>query len=331
MNGIGLAVLIIFGLIGLFSLYKIIKPYFLRYDTTLCITGGLGSGKTLTSVKTAIVLIRRQRFFKWYLYNKLVYPIKLMIVKKKNTKIIKYNSKNFKKPDFVERKTIPLPKKRKKPKLYSNIPIHFKKHIIGREREWSDKLKAPQLLCLESLREYSVVLIDELPQFVNQFNWNEELIQKNVNEWITYFRHYYAGYLIVNAQATEDVVVQIRRKLNQATWCFNFKKHLLGLFYTVRMCDVMLSDQINTITTTYIEENTKLHYGLFPKKGTYDTRCYSERINNALIDNPTTEKWGKLKTNKVLKLVKYTSPLDDTTTDMQKKEQYEKGEKIWKN
>ena len=61
MNGITLAILIIFGIIGIIILWKILKPYFIKYDSTLCLFGGLGSGKTMTGVKIAIVLIRLQR------------------------------------------------------------------------------------------------------------------------------------------------------------------------------------------------------------------------------------------------------------------------------
>lgn len=218
-----------------------------------------------------------------------------------------------------------------KPKLYSNIPIHFKKHIFSKKREWNITLTAPHILLLEEIPEYSIVFIDELPQFINQFNWNKELIQKNVNEFITFFRHYIGGYFIVTAQAQDDIVVQIRRKLNQAIWCFNFKKWLFGLFYTQRMCDVILSDQIQTMSTTYIEENTKLHFGLFPPRGTYDTRCYSERYKNILIPYTKKPKYKKLKTNKVLRLVKYISPLDDKTTRQQKESQYNTGKEIWEN
>lgn len=332
MNGILLAVLIIFGIIGAIALYKIFKPYFIRYDTTLCTIGGLGSGKTLTTVKTAIVLIRKQRFLKYKMYNFWKVKIPNFFIKRINKRHAKYNLKkanNVK--TFKPKKIYDLKVKRKKPMLYSNIPIHFKKHIFSREREWNKPLKASHMLCLEEIREYSVVVIDELPQFINQFNWNEELIQKNVNEWITYFRHYVAGYLLVNAQAIDDVVVQIRRKLNQAIWCFDFKKHLFGLFYTIRMCDIILSDQVSTITNTYIEENTRQHFALFPARKTYDTRCYSERYKNILKKYLVEPRPDKLKTNKVLRLVKYISPLDDTTTQQTKEEQWAKGENIWKN
>ena len=173
-----------------------------------------------------------------------------------------------------------------------------------------------------------------MPQFINQFNWNQELIQKNVNEFITFFRHYIGGYLLVNAQAIDDIVVQIRRKLNQATWCYDFHAWpfpFLKLFYTNRMCDMQLSDQVQTMSTTYIEDNTKLHFGLFPPRKTYDTRCYSPRYKNVLVKDGKHPRYKSLKTTKVLRLVPYESPLDDTTTEEMKKEQWKKGEKTWKN
>jgi len=344
MNGITLAILIIAGLIGLFILYKIFKPYFIKHDTTMCIVGGLGSGKTLTCVKRAIVLIRKQRLKYYYFGNfkrRIANLFRKITNKIRAHKQIKYaklsqkNKKYFKKLQKVRSKGFKEIKElNKKPMLYCNIPLHFKSHMLGFKREWNIMLEAPHILCLEEIIEYSVVLIDELPQFINQFNWNQDLIQKNVNEFITYFRHYVGGYFITNAQAIDDIVVQIRRKLNQATWCFDFHAWplpFLKLFYTIRMCDMQLSDQVSNISTTYIEDNTKLHFALFPPRKTYDTRCYSERYKNIFKKVERKERYKRLKINKVLRLVKYVSPLDDKTTEYEKEQQWKKGEEIWKN
>lgn len=341
MNGIGLGILIILAVVSAVILYKIFKPYFIRYDTTITINGGLGSGKTLHLVKIAIVLIRKVRFIKWKLYNKVKQPIEKYFKGLVNKHRIKQNAKHVKDPNWKVKTLLKIHAKRKKPLIYANIPIHFKKHILGREREWAVRLEASHILLLKQIREYSIVIIDEMPQFINQFNWKEELIQNNVNEFITFFRHYIGGYFLISSQSSDDIVVQIRRKLNQAIWCFDFKKHLLGLFYTVRMCDIMLSDQIGTISTTFIEDNTKLHFGLFPSRGTYDTRCYKPRYENIYIkenaetiekiNKSKTNKWTTLQTNKVLRLMPYKSPIDEIRTEQEKKEMWEKGEKIWKN
>ena len=340
MNGITLAVIIVVGIVGLIIIYKTLKPYFLRYDTTMLVCGGLGSGKTLTLTKTAIVLIRRNRLTKYYLYNFFVKIYNYFITagnkakKKRNKKLSNKLSTNKITQENYERKfkkyklTKPL---RRKPMLYSNYPIHFKTHLFGAKREWSKQLKASHILLLEEQAEFSVVVIDELPQFINQFNWNEELVQKNVNEYITYFRHYIAGHFLASCQSVDDCVVQIRRKLNQAIWCFDFKKWFFGLFYTIRMCDIILSDQVSTISTTFIEENTRLHFGLFCKKGTYATRCYKNRYKNIYLDYQTGQKFNNIFTNKVLRLQQYESPLDDVRTPQEKQKQWDKGEKIWKN
>lgn len=299
MNGIGIALLIIIGIILLIILWKVLKPYIIKYDTTLLLTGGLGSGKTLTAIKTAIILIRKQRMMVWF-HNKIKKPF-VNGIRKLKKKI----NKNY---------NLELIKHKRKPLIYSNIPICFKPKMFSSKREWATKLNVEHLLLYEGIIEHSVVLIDELPQIVNQFNWNLKQVQDNVNEFITFFRHYIGGYLITTAQATDDVVAQIRRKLNQAIWCFDFHKYSIfgiNLFYTIRMCDVMLNDDMSTFTTSYIEDNTKRHFGLFPPRNTYDTRCYSERYKNVLKMPNKTIKFEKIKTNEIIKIKNYLSPLDD--------------------
>lgn len=336
-------VLIIAAIVLCFILWKWIKPYFIKYDTTCLFTGGLGAGKTLEAVKTAVVLIRKQRFYKYYCHNffkvrtfnyfrrkinllkldRKQYKDKLITYKtaKKDLKLLNKNSYEFynkeilnhKNEYFWKRQPKLLRYKRPKPMLYANMPIHFQTHMFKRDREWAEKLTPAHVLLLKKITEYSVVLVDEFPQFINQFEWKNELVQTNVNEWITFFRHYVGGFLIMTAQSESDIVVQIRRKLNQAIWCFDFKKHLFGLFYTNRMCDIMLSDNVATMTTTMIEDNTKLHFGFFPRKGTYDTRCYSIRMQNIYkTANPRTY-FDALKTMYILRMIDYISPLDITT------------------
>ena len=105
-------------------------------------------------------------------------------------------------------------------------------------------------------------------------------------------------------------------------------KRVLSSMYVF---DIMLSDSITTMSSTYIEDNTRLHFGLFPPKNTYDTRCYRPRYKNIYKPYQAEPRYKSITTTKVLRLQRYVSPLDDTTTLEQKKEMYEKGEKIWKN
>ena len=60
-------ILIILLLVILFVVFFIIRPMFLKPDTCVLFVGGLGSGKSLISVKKSLQLLRRQRFrVRWY-------------------------------------------------------------------------------------------------------------------------------------------------------------------------------------------------------------------------------------------------------------------------
>lgn len=337
MRASALAIIIIIGVVFLIWLVWKLRPYIIKYDTTILFTGGLGSGKTLESVKKAIILTRKNRFFKYYLPNWLIkwfrnpsrkYRNKLRAKKLAKLRAQKLNDKanayELKKPQLE------LLKFKKKPLLYSNIPVHFRSHIFTTGKEWSTKLTVHHMCLLKEINEYSVVLIDEFPQFISQFEWDIDLVQKNCNEFITFFRHYVGGHLIINAQSEDEIECHFRRKLNIGIWCFDFKKHLFGLFYTNRMCDFMISENIQTMSTTYIEENTKIHFGLFPRK-CYDSRCYKPRYENVKVKLLSTNKWKKLQTTEVLRLKKYISPLDTKTTLQQKEKMEQEIEKLERN
>lgn len=309
---IGLAIVIII------ILWRVLKPYIIKYDTTVFITGELGSGKTLTAVKIAITQIRKARLRISILnfFRKIANKYRTI----KNTRNNKKSLKSSKNRIYKHYEIKPL---HEKPLLFSNIPIHYKTHLFRSSREWSCKITKEMLTLYEKVPEYSVILVDELPQLVNQFNWDIEEVKNNINEYITFFRHYIGGHFIITAQATNDVVVQIRRKCNQAIWCYNMKKYF-RLFYSIQMADMILNDNIQNMSTTYIEDNTKKNWGFFPKKGTYDTRCFSERYKNTLLQPNEYSKWDKIKTNEIIRMEKYQSPLDDSTTEEQKKKGYNK-------
>lgn len=96
------------------------------------------------------------------------------------------------------------------------------------------------------------------------------------------------------------------------------------------MCDFMLSENITTMSSTYIEENTKLHFGLFPRKA-YDTRCYKPRYEKVHEKILKTAKWKKLQTVEVLRLRKYISPLDTKTKPQQITAMINEAEKLERN
>lgn len=320
-NTLILISIIVVALIGLVILFFLLKPYVIKYDNTILFTGGLGSGKSLHSVKYAITLLRKNRFFKFKLYNwwtkNFRNPFFKLLNKINHKRIIKGKAKVHKMKDL-----------RKEPKIYSNIPLYYKKSLWSFEREWSERLTTKHVMLLDEIIEYSIVLIDEMPMFVSQHEWDEELVKTNLKEFITFFRHYIGGYFICNAQTEDGIVKEIRSKLNIAIWCYDFKKWFFGLFYTCRMCDMMISENVSTVNTAFIEDNTRLHFGLFPPKNTYDSRCYSPRYQNILNKHKEDNKHKALKTYNVLRLKEYISPLDLKTTEEQKRKMLAKIEKL---
>lgn len=347
MKAYGILTLIIIAIIIIIIAIFVIKPYVVRHPTIECYTGELGGGKTIHSVKYGIVAIRMQRLIYYYFGNfkikiqnafiKLGNKIRKRHAQQKYKRYIKKGmtpQQAYKKRGELKQK--PLKQLRQKPLLYSNIPMHFRSHLLGFKKEWSTKLEVKHLILRKRIREYSVVITDEMPSFLSQFDWDNPLVQTNLGEFITFFRHYIGGKWIINAQDANEIEVHIRRKINIAVWCSDFKVwpcRLLPLFYTCRMCDMIINDSIQTVSTTYLEENTKLHFGLFPRK-VYDSRCYRPRYD--LVDRYDdkiikTAKWSNLQTTEVLRLRQYVSPLDTKTTEKQVRAMDKLAEKLERN
>ena len=93
------------------------------------------------------------------------------------------------------------------------------------------------------------------------------------------------------------------------------------------MCDFMLSDNVQTMSTTYIEDNTRIHFGLFPRKA-YDSRCYKPRYQEVDTKIQVTKKWKELTTTSVMRLRYYISMLDRATTEAQRRKVYEEIDKL---
>lgn len=254
-------------LITLFILYKMLKPYIIAYDTTILFCGGLGSGKTFNSVKMAVRL-----------YKKNLTKIKIR----------NFFNRLFKKPIKEE------------PLLISNLPIKIDR------KHFSTILTKDMLILNTHIPEYSVVMIDELPQLVNQFNWGLEEVKHNLNEFITFFRHYIGGYLICNGQAESEIVKQVRVKLNSYYWCFDFQK--FWLFYRFKVIHSQITENDVSISTEFIEDKTKFSYGIFPLFKRYDSRCYRNRYKKVPYVDMSAYK--KLTTNDVIRFDSYKSKLD---------------------
>lgn len=242
------------------------KSYTIRYDTVIAFTGGLGSGKTFQSVKISLKLLRRQRSrVKWH---------------NRFERVKAFFSKKHKK-DIWEQ-----------PLLYSSIPVRISK------TEWAVMLKPEHLLLTKRIRQRSVVFIDEVGSWAKQFDYALPNIQDNFDELVRFFRHYTkGGYLVVNDQCSENIVLYIRRRINTVFNLMHFKKWFC-LFYTVKVRNISISEEIKTVEEEDTEDNMTTLFGLLGFFKHYDTYCYSERYKT--VPEWRERVYYKMKKNELL-------------------------------
>lgn len=273
-------------LLGYFLYRKLLHPAPITHDSTVLFTGGLGSGKSLNSVKTALKA-----------YRSAVFHWKIECLKCKLHNRVRPN-------DLYD-----LPEK---PLLKSNMPIKVKtnwkaKRGTDERNVYCCALTRSDLMLETRIPEHSVILLDELPQFINQFQW--ENAQGVLNEFITFFRHYVDGLFVANAQSLDEVECHIRRKLSSYYYCFDFQP-FFGLFYRVHILRCRVGDQSVSLTNEYIDENSKWHYGFLLFKP-YDSRYLRHRYDK--LTNVVSKRFRDYCTNNLLRIdvTGYKSPLDD--------------------
>lgn len=107
LSGTTIVLLIILGIIVVALLFAWIRPYTIKYDTTLHITGGLGTGKTLNATKIALNLWKR-RHIRWKLntaWVKFFNKIRTKVNQKKEKWNLEHTNKKQKKNKKLKRKT----------------------------------------------------------------------------------------------------------------------------------------------------------------------------------------------------------------------------------
>lgn len=236
---------------------------FNTFDTVVAFTGGLGSGKSFMSVDMCVRLLRRQR--RKVLLHNLLHP-----------------------KDKWER-----------PLMYSSIPVK-----VGR-KEMATILTDGHLLLQERIVPNSVVFIDEIGGYCSQFDYratNTEIF----DEFVRFFRHYTkGGYLVVNDQCSENIVLQVRRRLNTVYNLMAFRiwpAKWLPLFYTVKVRNITVSEEIKTIEEQDTEDNMTTYFGIMPLFRRYDTHCYSHRYDRVTKQNNV--QFTQMKQDKILRINK---------------------------
>lgn len=264
------------------------KFYSIKYDTVIAFTGGLGSGKSFLSVSMAKKLLRKNR-----------------------NKVKWHNRFEHLKKFFNRKRTLNI---WEKPMLYTSIPVRISK------KEWSIKLTYNQLLMVDRIVPRSVTFIDEVGSWASQFEYNNKNILETFDEFVRLYRHYtLGGYLVINDQCSENIVLQIRRRVNTVNNLMCFKVWF-KLFYTVKVRHISISEEIKTIEETNTEDNMSTLFGLMPLfRKSYDTYCYSPRYDTVtLYDNNVYDQYKKLTLLKVpkykIKSNIYKEPKTDTIT-----------------
>lgn len=236
---------------------------FNTFDTVVAFTGGLGSGKSFMSVDMSVRLLRRQRRKVWF--HNLLHP----------------------------------KEKWERPILYSSIPVR-----VGR-KEMATILTDGHLLLQERIVPNSVVFIDEIGGYCSQFEYratNTDIF----DEFVRFFRHYTTGgYLVVNDQCSENIVLQVRRRLNTVYNLMAFRiwpARWFPLFYTVKVRNITVSEEIKTIEEQDTEDNMTTYFGIMPPYKRYDTHCYSHRYDRVTKENNVQH--TQMKQDKILRINK---------------------------
>lgn len=183
-----------------------------------------------------------------------------------------------------------------KPLLYSNIPVKISKI------ENAVMLESDHLLLVRRIVPRSVVLIDEVGSFASQFDFNIPNVLDNFNEFVRLFRHYtLGGYLIVNDQCSENIVLQIRRRINTVFNLMRFRTWL-GIVHSCYVRNISVSEEIKTIEEQDTEDNATLLLGFMPLFRRYDTYCYSEKYKP--VPEVKERCFARMKRNRLLDVPK---------------------------
>lgn len=305
MNDIlGWIILIVICVVAVVCIYKYIKHTLKKKTNVItAFTGGLGSGKTNLSVDLSKSLLKRNK-----------------------RKLRRKLRKRVKRNRF--RSWLGLPTKNEifeEPLLFSNVPVI----VVKRNKVWqwirsnvfhkkklddvySAKLTKEILLLQTSIPKGSVILIDEIGAWANQFDFNQENVVKVFDEFVRLFRHYYAitdfniePYMVVNDQCSENINLVIRRRLNMVHNLSNFL--LIGpiAFYYERI--ISISEEIKTIDMRTgmendTQDNSNFRWKIVSSKGCYDSHCYSGRVAN--MPRLLINYFNRKKTNELLKCPK---------------------------
>lgn len=289
--GLYILLIVIAVLVVMWLWRKFVHPVKVTHDNSVAFVGGIGSGKSLNSVRTGIKTIKRE-LRAWRKECRRVRRHRWLYVHIFESFGLFANWNDEIEPE--------------RPEFLSNIPVTF--HSGFFHKEYSCKLTRDHITFKKRIPEGSVVLWDEFPQFVTQFDYGLPLVKNELSHFMTFFRHYINGTLILNAQSLDEIECHVRRKLNCYYYCFDFQPFLF-IFFRVRLLRCRVGDMSLSADNQYLDDNSKWTYGLlWPRH--YDSRCYRHRYDK--VTNNEQALWDDLCTNEIIRVdSKVKGVLDD--------------------
>ena len=204
-----------------------------------------------------------------------------------------------------------LPGYEEPPLVYSSIPYQY---FPGK---WATKLVEEHLLLQRRIRPLSVVYIDEIDVFANQFQYNNPCIVNtkggrgngNFDEFCRLFRHYtLGGRMVCNAQALDNLNLTIRRRLNVEVNLTGIRVVDVGpafTYYKVNFRHRTGNIEVTTDKKDVIDDYSIQRGIILPAFQMYDTYCYSRRYERVpykpeetftewKLDDPITAPYGRV-------------------------------------
>lgn len=257
-----MALYIIIGIILVVVICIALFSYKLKLQTINFYSGGLGSGKTLRAVVTAIKLRRisvvNHALFCWNLgllpkfkeatKIRKIYSNFPILIKGKYKDVVRVNN---------EIKKLKESKDKNKDKKIAKLDAYAKNKF-----EFSIPLKKDHILGKTRVEEHSIVVLDEVQiMFPNQKNRSDPEVIWN----LTFARHFHNSTIIMCSQSIGNVDIAIRRVINVVYNFSSFRKFLL-FFYKMDVNKINYMEDVIVNTNDVNEDDTLRIWGMFGKR-----------------------------------------------------------------